>query len=364
MRRSAWSALMALVLLLVAGCGGVGGSGAAGTAFAADGRLKVVASIYPVYEFARAVGGDRIDLVQLVPPGAEPHNWEPSVRDIRTLNAADVFFYNGAGLEHWVGQVLASLDNRELQVVETSEGFALLDVAGHEHGEDGEATEGAYPEHEADGDAVDVLGQPDEESGHRAAGGEEARDAAATAGSDTHDHGDLDPHVWLDPAGAAHAVARIRDALAAADPEGADYYRARAAEYLAELDSLDQDFRAGLSQCRRRVFFTTHAAFGYLAHRYGLEQRAVMGLSPDAEPTPGALRAVVEEAREQDVRYIFFETLASDKVARVVAQEVGAQTLVLNPFEGLTPEQVAAGENYFSIMHQNLTNLRTALECD
>ena len=335
MRRRGWFTVLALTIVLVGGCGGADGARKASPAFADDGRLRVATSIYPIYEFARAVGGDRIDLVNLVPPGTEPHDWEPSVGDIRTLNAAQVFLYNGAGFEHWVDKALASLDNPDLRVVEASEGFALLEAAGHGHGHEGELV---HDEHDAD--------HAHEDADHHA-----------------HDHGDLDPHIWLDPTGAAHIVARIRDALAAADPGNAEVYRSRAEAYLAELRALDEAFAAGLARCERRVFFTTHAAFGYLAHRYGLEQHAIMGLSAEAEPTPRALKAVVEAAREHEAEYIFFETLVSDKVARVVADEIGAEVLVLNPFEGLTPEQIAAGEDYLSVMRQNLTNLRTAMGC-
>lgn len=306
-RRRVFAAL-ALVLMAVTGCAGAGGGQGGSSAFAADGKLRVVTSIYPVYEFTRAVGGDAIDLVNLVPPGTEPHDWEPSVGDIRTLNAARVFLYAGGGFEHWIDKVLASLNNRDLTVVETSAGFTWTDAA--EPGGDG-----------------------------------------------------LDPHIWLDPAGAAHMVERIRDALAAADPARAEAYRRNAEAYLQQLGALDREFASGLARCERRTFFTTHAAFGHLARRYGLEQRAIMGLSPDAEPTPRALQAVVEAAREQGVRYIFFETLVSDRVARVVADEIGAETLVLNPFEGLTSEQIAAGEDYLSVMRQNLANLRLALGC-
>jgi len=329
MHRLRWLAALALTLTLVGGCGGADGTGR-GVAFAGDGRLRVATSIYPIYEFARAVGGDRIDLVNLVPPGIEPHDWEPSVGDIRTLNAAQVFLYNGAGFEHWVDAVLASLDNRDLVAVEAGAGFTLRD------GEDG-------ADHEGDGEH----------------GGDAGHDGEAA----DHDHVHLDPHIWLDPQGAAHIVGQIRDALAAAEPEHAAEYRKNAESYLQDLAALDEEYTAGLAQCERRVFFTTHAAFGYLAHRYGLEQRAIMGLAPEAEPTPKALQAVVEEAREHDVKYIFFETLVSDKVARVVAEEIGAETLVLNPFEGLTPEQIAAGEDYLSVMRQNLTNLRLAMGC-
>lgn len=338
--------LILLILLLAVGCTRAGQPGPGASTFAGDGRLKVAASIYPVYEFARAVGGDRIDLVLLVPPGTEPHDWEPSVGDIRTLNAADLFLFSGAGFEHWVDQAVASLDNRDLVAIETSEGFTLLDGAGDSDDLGGQ-------------DDADGVGDHDDPDGAGDSDGHDGPDD-----HDGHDHGDLDPHVWLDPDGAAHAVDRIAAALSAADPGNATFYGANAAAYKADLAALDQEFSSGLAQCRRRVFFTTHAAFGYLAHRYDLEQRAIMGLSPDAEPTPRALKAVVEEAREHDVRHIFFESLVSDKVARVVADEIGASTLVLNPFEGLTPEQVAAGESYLSVMRQNLANLRVALECE
>lgn len=318
MRRFLLWSLIVAAAVLVAGCGGKGSS--QGASFAADGRLRVAASLYPVYEFARAVGGDRIDLVNLVPPGVEPHDWEPTPAQIRTLNAADLFLYNGAGFEHWVEDVLGSLDNKALRAVEVSRGFPLLEAGAHGHGD--------------------------------------------SAGHDEHAEHEHDPHIWLDPAGAVHIVTVIRDALAEADPANRAVYEANAAAYVEELQALDAEMEAGLSRCRTRELFTTHNAFGYLARRYGLTQHPIMGLAPDAEPTPRALREIVEEAKAHEVKFIFFESLASDRVARVVAEEIGAQTLVLNPFEGLTPSEVRAGRDYLSVMRENLANLRLALECE
>lgn len=310
MRRALWAGLVALVMVVAAGCGGAQSNQV--PTFVGSGQLKVATSFYPLYEFAKAVGGDEIALANLVPTGTEPHDWEPTARDIKTLNVAQLFLYNGAGFEHWVDRTLKSLDNKSLQVVETSHDFALI------HGEE-----------------------------------------------DGHDHGDegLDPHIWLDPQGAIHTVAAIRDGLIAADGAHKATYEANAAAYIAKLQALDAEFAQGLSQCRTREFFTTHAAFGYLAHRYDLTQHPIMGLAPDAEPSPKELKAIVDEAKEHGVKHIFFETLVSDKVAKVVAQEIGAQTLVLNPFEGLTNEEIKAGQDYLSVMRTNLTNLKTALEC-
>ncbi|MFZ5814814.1 MAG: metal ABC transporter substrate-binding protein [Bacillota bacterium] len=312
-----WAAL-ALVLFLLAGCGGAGKA----PAFAESGGLKVATSFYPLYEFARVVGGEKIDLINLVPPGTEPHDWEPTAGHIKALNSAQVFLYNGAGMEHWVEKTVKSLQNSSLAVVEASRGFALLE------------------------------GAPEDEHGHA---GEK----------DEHGHGaeEFDPHIWLDPRGAIHMVEQIRDAFVQADAANKALYEANAAAQIAKLKALDAEFAQGLAQCSSREFFTSHAAFGYLAHRYGLEQHAIMGLAPDAEPTPKELQEIVAEAREHNVKYIFFETLVSDKVAKVVAQEIGAQTLVLNPFEGLTDEEIKAGKDYLAVMRENLTNLKTALDC-
>jgi len=134
--------------------------------------------------------------------------------------------------------------------------------------------------------------------------------------------------------------------------------------FRAQLESLDREYEGALTQCRRREIVTSHAAFGYLAERYGLEQIAITGLSPEAEPTPRELEDVVEEVRMQGATTVFFETLVSPRLAETVARETGARTAVLNPLEGLTEEELARGENYFSLMRANLKTLRQALECD
>lgn len=320
-----WLALFTAALVL-GGCGSAGGGAAGSGTDTGTGKLQVVTSIYPVYEFARAVGGDRIDLVNLVPAGTEPHDWEPSPGDIRRLNQADVFIYSGAGMEHWVEKTLASLDNKELITVEASQNVDLLAASQEDH------DHGTSEEHDHAADAADPDAQ-------------------------------WDPHVWLDPNAAVREVEAIRDAFIQADPDHQAEYEANAAAYTEELKALDADFQKGLAVCSRREFFTTHAAFGYLARAYNLEQHAIMGLTPEAEPAPQVLAEVVKQAQDLGIKYIFFESLTSDEVAKVVAQEVGAQTLVLNPFEGLTEAEIAAGETYTSVMRANLANLEKALEC-
>jgi zinc transport system substrate-binding protein len=317
MRRGFIGIALVAALSLLAGCGGPA-SGSAPRFEGGTGKVKVAASFYPIYEFVKAVGGDQVDAVLMVPAGTEPHDWEPTPKHMTALGEAQLFIYSGVGMETWVDKTLKSIDNKDLTVLEASRGLELI-VA--------------------------------EEAGHGA--------------DDGHGHapGELDPHVWLDPRNVVHQVEAIRDVLVTLDASNRAAYEANAAAYIGQVKALDAEMAAGLSQCKRREFFTTHAAFGYLAHRYDLEQHAIMGLTPDAEPKPKDLAAIVTEAKEQQVTYIFFETLVSDKVANMVAGEIGAKTLVLNPFEGLTDVEVQAGKSYLTVMRDNLANLKLAMEC-
>lgn len=280
-------------------------------------RPVVVASIYPLFDFARQVAGDRADVVSLVPAGVEPHDWEPSPRDVARIEKAAVFVYNGAGFDPGAQRLVTHAGTGRLVIVEATAGIPLL--------------------------AVDVPAH-EQERGHR-----------PTAGRD--------PHVWLDPTLARMQVDAIRTGLGKADPSNADLYARRAASYAARLTSLHEAFEAGLAHCRRREIVVSHAAFAYLAHRYKLLQVPVMGISPEAEPSPTDLARAVQVVRRAGAKVVFFETLVSSRLAETLAAEVGARTLVLNPVEGLTAEEEKAGKDYIGLMEENLRNLRTALEC-
>ncbi|MDD4796442.1 MAG: metal ABC transporter substrate-binding protein [Eubacteriales bacterium] len=298
-----------LAAALLAGC-----AAPAGTAAPGD-KLLVCTSFYPMYDFARKIGGDKIALTNLVPAGIEPHDWEPVVADIVDLERADVFLYNGVGMEHWVDDVLASLQNESLLAVETAADVPLLD------------------------------NQQDDE------------DAPAHA-----DHGQHDPHVWLNPLNVKIQMAAISRAFAQADPDNAAYYEANYQHYAAELDKLDDEFRTALSPLPRKDIVVAHQAFGYLCAAYGLNQVPIEGLSPDSEPTPARMAAIIDFARHNDVGTIFFEEMVNPKVAQTIADAIGAHTAVLSPVEGLSDEQQAAGDDYFSVMRQNLTALTQALQ--
>lgn len=311
-RLSALVCACTLSLSLLTGCGTQPADTAAG-----DGRLRVLTSFYPMYDFACKIGGDCIDVTNMVPSGTEPHDWEPSTNDLKNLEKADVFIYNGADMEPWADDLLVSRSDT-LRVVEASENVELRTTDGeHEHAH----------EHE---------------------------------GADHH-HGDFDPHVWLDPENAKIEMEAIRDALCAADPENSTVFQSNYEKYAAELDALDAEFREKLSSLPNRTIVVAHEAFGYLCDAYGLTQVGIEGLSPDSEPDPGRMAEVIDFVREHSISTIFFEELVSPKVAEAIASETGAQAKMLSPLEGLSDEQAAAGADYFSVMHDNLAALMEAL---
>lgn len=279
---------------------------------AQSGKLKVVTSVYPVYEFARQVGGDKIELSMLVPPGTEPHDWEPTAKEIMQIKAARLFLYHGAGFENQE-KVLTPGTLGETKAIAVSRNIApLAPAAGDSH------------EHHG-----------------------------------SHEH--HDSHMWLDPLLAQKEVSEIAAALAAADPQNAGYYSQNAAAYNQELAKLDEEYRAAIAPLPRREIIVSHAAFGYLAHRYDLRQLAIMGLSPDSEPTPEKMAAIVRFCREHNVQYIFAETIVNPKLSETIAKETGARLLLLNPCENLTEEEIKQGKNYLAVMRENLAVLKQAL---
>jgi zinc transport system substrate-binding protein len=276
--------ILVAALALGAGCGSDEGT--------ARGRVSVAAAFYPPAYAAEEIGGERVAVRNLTPPGAEPHDVELSARDVERIRAADVVLYLGSGFQ----------PNFE------------------------RAVEGA------DGETIDLL---------------QGSDLLASEEG-------VDPHVWLDPLRYAEQARRIGDIL--------DRQQA-AARFAERLRKLDADFARGLARCARRELVTSHAAFHYLADRYQLEQIGLTGVSPEAEPTARELEAIVDEVEGTGATTIFFETLVSPRLAETVARETGAKTAVLNPLEGLSQAEVDQGEDYFSVMRENLQALRKALAC-
>lgn len=308
--RALSAALVLLLLLPLAACRRGPTAGAPG------GKIRVVTTLFPLYDFAREVGGDRVAVTLLLPPGVEPHSFEPRPEDMVTVSDAALFVFTNRYMEPWVDRFLAGIDGKRLTVVDASTGVTFLPATpGEEEGEDG--------------------------------------------------HGErMDPHIWLSIPNAQRMVANIAAALEERDPSHRDYYRKNAAAYEQKLADLDKRFREGLASCRTRTFLHGgHYAFGYLAARYGLTYRAAYSLSASAEPRPRQITDLIGEMRREKLTYIFYEELLSPRVAETIARESGARLLKLNAVHNVTRDEMAAGATYISLMEENLTNLRMGLQC-
>lgn len=315
--------VMLIAQLIITGCS------AQSNAISED-KMNVYTSFYPLYDFAARIGGEHVQVTSLVPAGVDPHDWSPKSQDIIQLSKAQLFIHNGAGFDDWwVEDLLASLGESKPKVVTASEGIELIPADG----------EGAGHDH----------GSEEDEHLH----GNELNE---------HDHGDYDPHVWLSPLNAMRMAENILGGLIAVDPEHEADYRANFEQFSEELKALHEEYMAVVEQAGRREFVTSHQAFAYLARDYGLTQLSIMGLSTEAEPTSQDMMKIMALIREHGVRYILYEELSSPKIAKTLAEDLGIEMLPLNPIEGLTPEQEAAGENYVSLMRHNLRSLELALQ--
>ncbi|MEK7856883.1 MAG: zinc ABC transporter substrate-binding protein, partial [Acidobacteriota bacterium] len=251
-----------------------------------SGRFQITASFYPLYFFATEIAGDRADVYNLTPGGAEPHDFELKAGDRAKVEDSRLLIINGGKFEPWGDQIVASL-----------------------HG---------------------------------------SRTRALIVGD-----GNIDPHIWLSPRLAKAEATKILGALSEVDPSNAGYYSERFNLLSHRFDDLDVEYRAGLTNCEKKDIITAHSAFGRLALEYGFSQIGISGISPDEEPSPQKLGEITDLARQKQIKYIFFESLVSPKLAETIAGEVGAETLVLNPLEGISDEEAARGEDYFSVMRKN-----------
>lgn len=275
-------------------------------------KIQVVASFYPLAEFARQVGGELVQVTPVVPADSEPHEYEPTPQEHALVYNASAFLYNGSGLDPWAERIAPELKQKGVRVVNMSEVTPLLSAP---------VVDGEEPESQ------------------------------------------FDPHFWLDPVLAQKHVEVIHDTLVAVNPADASTYQRQADAYREQLQKLDQEYQSSLASCKRREIVTSHAAFGYLAKRYNLSVINITGISPEEEPSARTLSEITRFAKQKNIQYIFFETLVSPKLAQTIASEIGAKTLVFNPIEGLTDEERQAGKDYLSLMRDNLQNLRLALEC-
>lgn len=264
-------------------------------------KIRVVASFYPLYFFAGEIGGDKAEVINITPYGAEPHDYEPTSMDMAKIENSRILIVNG-NFEPWIDKIKTNLEGKNVTII--------------------------------------------------------------TAGEGLFNQKAQDPHVWLSPVLAQQEVKGILDGYQKTDPSNRDYYQKNADGLLVRLDDLDKKYQQGLNSCRKKDIITSHLSFYYLAKEYGLNQTAISGLSPDNEPSPKQLAEIADMAQKNSINFIFFEKLISPKLAETIADEIGAKTLLLDPLEGISQNEIESGENYFTKMETNLTNLKMALQCN
>jgi len=301
--------VMAMIIILFSGC--------INSPLKEDeNEINVMVSFYPLYEFTTNVAGDKINVQMLIPPNIEPHEYELKPSDMVNILESDLFIYNGGGMEPWVHNLI---ENNEINVLDASEGIELIRTELHEDEEEQE-----------------------------------------------HKHGEYDPHVWLSPTNAIKQVENIRDKLIEIDPENEEYYTNNAKEYIEKLEGLDEKIKMEINneKCKKREVVITHATLAYFCRDYGLEQIALTGINPQAEISVKELTEIMEHIEGKNVTVIFTEEQINPQTAEVIAQELGIQTMTLNTIHGISEEDRKAGKNYITLMEDNISKLKIALECE
>lgn len=272
-----------------------------------DNRIKIVTSFYPLYFFTSEIAKDKAIILNITPSGAEPHEYEPTARDMATIENSNLLVLNGEGLESWSENIKSNIDKNKTKII----------IAGDEI-------------------ATKIYKK---------------------------ESNNIDPHIWLSPILAKQIVDKIESGLSEIDPNNSLYYKINAEILKDKLTILDEEFRQGLNICKSKNIIVSHSAFAYLAKEYNLNQIPIAGLSTEEEPSVKEMTNIAKFAKENNVKYIFFENLVSPKISETIAKEIGAQTLSLNPIEGLSKGEIDDGRDYFSEMRYNLINLKIALEC-
>lgn len=276
-------------------------------------KIRIITTLFPLYDMARNIGADKAEVSLLLSPGVEPHSFEPKVSDIVNINNADVFIYTGKYMEPWAEDIIKSVTNKKLVIVDAGRGTGMIPAVFHDAGEPS---------------------------------------------------GSFDPHIWLDFDNAKIMVGNIAKAFQAQDPANREYYEQKAAAYDAGLSELDSAFKNTIATCKNKeIVYGGHYAFGYLARRYGLKYIAAQGISPDAEPSAADMARLVKQIRKDNIKYIFYEELTSPKIAETLASETGVKLLLLNAAHNVTRDQMDRGVSFFDILSRDLENLKVGLEC-
>ncbi|MBD7907757.1 metal ABC transporter solute-binding protein, Zn/Mn family [Sporosarcina gallistercoris] len=287
------------------------------------GKLDVYTTVYPLQYFTERIGGDTVSVKSIYPAGTDEHTFDPTQKEMMKLADADLFFYVGLGLEGFVENAEKTLKNQHVLLLPTGDTIDPSKLMeGHHHDSD------------------------EEEHDHE---------------SEEHDESTTDPHVWISPVLSMELATAVRDGLIEKAPENKQLYEENFKALKSDLEALDAEFTTMADQASSKTFFVSHAAFGYLADQYGLEQISIAGLNTQNEPSQKELAHIVEEAKQKNVKTILFEQNVSSKLTKVVQNEIGADSAILHNLSVLTKEDVANKEDYFSLMKRNIDVLSEAL---
>ncbi len=269
--------------------------------------LKIYTTFYPMYFITGEIAKEKADIVQMIPSGVEPHDWEPTLKTMGELKDSDMFVYNGAGMERWAEKIIKNLQGNNVKIVEASRGIELI------------------------------------------------------KGESSHDE-DNDPHTWVSPVNLKIQAKNVLDALIEIDEDNKEYYEANYENLVKRLDKLHMDIEEASKHFKIKIIVTSHEAFGYFAKEYGITQIPIRGISPEQEPSPAKLAEIVKLCRENNIKYVFVEKFVNPKFSKVIADEINGDVLTLNAAHGLTKEEIDAGQDYITLMYDNLKNLEKALK--
>lgn len=287
-----------------------------------NGKISIVATLFPQYDFAREIAGDKADVKLLLPPGVESHSFEPTPADIVMIDKCDLFVYTGEYMEGWANDIVENISNKDA-VLDVSKGIDLCEEEEeHNHSEDEE-----HDDHD-------------------------------------HDHGGYDPHIWTSPVNAEKMVQNITDSLCLIDSENADYYKENAEKYISQLDEIDSEFKEIVANAKRKkMYFGGKFAMYYFTREYGLDYvSAYDSCSGETEPSAKVLAEMIDEMNNEKIPVVYYEELTDPKVARTISQETGAEPLLFHTCHNVTAEDLENGVSYISLMKQNEENLKKGLD--
>ncbi|MBH0172700.1 zinc ABC transporter substrate-binding protein [Fictibacillus sp. 23RED33] len=317
-----------IMLILSAACGNNS------TSDQKEGTLKIYTTMYPLEYFTERIGGKHVEVSSIIPPGADAHTYEPSTKKMVEMTEGDAFVYNKLESDEFSSSVADTLKEEDMPIIDGAKGISYHESAEHE---------GEEHAHEEEEHAHEEENHAHEEEGH-------------------HEHGSLDPHIWLDPVLAQRIADNIYNGLVKLNPDAKAEFKKNHKALVADLEKLDSTFKTKVEEAPKNSFIVSHAAYGYWAERYGLEQIAISGLSPSHEPSQHQIEEIIENAKKEKTSYILYEENVNNKVAAMIKKEVGAETLTLHNLETLTKDDIKKERDYLSIMNQNIDTLSKALQ--